>query len=285
MNTAGVEMNYIKEDKNPEPICDNEHMVIYRGGGREFIQEKVIAEHSIDIYINNKITMKLVCTPENLEELILGRFITEEIITGLNDIENISILDNEKKAEVVLRDNFSDKNFEYAEVKTTGDSERRVLSGKPLRMRESKAVNWKAEWIFNLADEFGKGMPLHNQTRAAHSCFLAAEGRLLFKCEDIGRHNALDKIIGYGLKNGINPESCMVYTSGRVPVDMVVKAVRAGIPIMVSKAEPTIQAVRLAEEYGLTLICAARSDRFKVYASGGSSDKEDAAVIGGNSSE
>lgn len=60
-------------------------------------------------------------------------------------------------------------------------------------------VPWKKQWIFDLADCFANGTPFHRQTWATHSCFLACDGELLFQCEDIGRHNALDKAIGYAL--------------------------------------------------------------------------------------
>ena len=126
-------------------------------------------------------------------------------------------------------------------------------------------ISWKAEQVFDLADRFHAGMPLHGQTWATHSCFLAKDGQLLFQCEDIGRHNALDKAIGYALRHGIPLSRCMVYSSGRIPTDMAMKAIRAGIPILASKASPTAEAVNLAKEYGLTLVCAARRDRMKLF--------------------
>ena len=127
-------------------------------------------------------------------------------------------------------------------------------------------ISWRAEQVFDLADRFHAGMPLHGQTWATHSCFLAKDGQLLFQCEDIGRHNALDKAIGYALRHGISLSRCMVYSSGRIPTDMAMKAIRAGIPILASKASPTAEAIALAKEYGLTLVCAARRDRMKLFA-------------------
>lgn len=127
-------------------------------------------------------------------------------------------------------------------------------------------IPWKADWIFSLADRFAAGMPLHGQTWCTHSGFLAQEDRLLFQCEDIGRHNALDKLIGHALCHGIDLTGCIVYSSGRIPVDMAEKAIRAGIPILASKASPTAEAIRLARTYDLTLICGARQDRMKLYA-------------------
>ena len=81
----------------------------------------------------------------------------------------------------------------------------------------------------------------------------------------IGRHNALDKVIGYALRHQIDLKECMVYSSGRIPTDMAMKAIYAGIPVLSSKASPTTEAIELAKTYRLTLICAARRDRMKVF--------------------
>ena len=127
-----------------------------------------------------------------------------------------------------------------------------------------RPIPWEASQVFSLAERFLSEMPLHRQTKSAHSCFLARGDTLLFQCEDIGRHNALDKVIGYALRNGVDLTRCMVYSSGRIPTDMAVKVIRAGIPILISKATPSSEAVALAERCGLTLICAAMADNMKL---------------------
>jgi FdhD protein len=126
-------------------------------------------------------------------------------------------------------------------------------------------ISWKEEWIFSLAKAFEGGTPIHTATGGAHSCYLALEGKLLYCCEDLGRHNALDKVIGLAMRDGVDLHHVVLYTSGRVPTDMAMKAIRAGIPILVSKTTPTNLAVELAEQYGLTLICSAKSNRFVTY--------------------
>ena len=90
-------------------------------------------------------------------------------------------------------------------------------------------------------------------------------GAFLRLAEDIGRHNALDKVLGWALMQGIPLEECIVYTSGRIPVDMVMKVIRAGVPVLASKAMPTRESVLLAEEFGLSLIGAARKDSMVVF--------------------
>ena len=99
------------------------------------------------------------------------------------------------------------------------------------------------------------GLPLYRATRAVHSCFVLHEGRILCACEDIGRHNALDKAVGSVPLAGVPLSECVLYTSGRVPMDMVRKAIRAGVPALVSKTMPTVQSLELAAEYGLQLLC------------------------------
>lgn len=117
-----------------------------------------------------------------------------------------------------------------------------------------------------MLERFKNDTPLHQQTRATHSTFLMLDGQIVFQCEDIGRHNALDKAIGYAMRNGIDLRQCAVYTTGRMPTDMVTKVIRAGIPILVSKEAPTQEAVELAAKYQLTLIGCAKNDRMLLYA-------------------
>lgn len=113
--------------------------------------------------------------------------------------------------------------------------------------------------------------------RAGHPQLFSGKGRrLLFQCE-ISAAQCPGKAIGYALRHGIPLSRCMVYSSGRIPTDMAMKAIRAGIPILASKASPTAEAIALAKEYGLTLVCAARRDRMKLFA--GRSQKSEKRAI------
>ena len=122
-------------------------------------------------------------------------------------------------------------------------------------LRTVPQLELQPEWLDTLAAAMSAGLPLYRATRAVHSCFVLRQGTILFACEDIGRHNALDKAVGEMLLQGVPLAECVLYTSGRVPVDMVRKAIRAGVPALVSKSMPTIQSLELAQEYGLQLVC------------------------------
>ena len=285
---------YINELYDKLPLLSAEtYTYISRDGDCHTESEPVLTEHILDIYLNDRLTMKLVCIPQYLTELVLGRLLTEGILEDASDVEQIYICEHGLRARVILRGNkgenktlqatVADSHPQAGRVALDGGASREpfteltpscctgnhilndyFLTGKPVK--PVTPISWKAEQVFDLADRFHAGMPLHGQTWATHSCFLAKDGQLLFQCEDIGRHNALDKAIGYALRHGIPLSRCMVYSSGRIPTDMAMKAIRAGIPILASKASPTAEAIALAKEYGLTLVCAARRDRMKLFA-------------------
>ena len=225
-------------------MCEMEHRYIGRDGEQRSVCEAVLAECQLSVFVNGEQRFDLVCLPQFLEELILGHLLTEGFISSAAEVTEITVSSSGTEAKVVLT---------------------HELSGKTQGLYRVKTAAWRAAWVFALADRFAQGMPLHKETSATHSCFLAKGDTILFACEDIGRHNALDKAVGYALRNEIRLEECLLYSSGRMPADMVRKAIRAGVPLLSSKGAPTADGVELARQYGLTLVCAARQDRLKLF--------------------
>lgn len=238
---------------------------VYSDGRMETALSDTLCEHTLDIVVNLRHVARLVCTRSELESLVTGFLYTERIIDSVGEIERLWLCRSGNTARVFLT-----KELQVRPAQRTDKSccTKNVLlldaaQARPLREIEDRS-RWSSADVFRLCARMRKEMPIHAKTDGTHCCFLMRRGEIVFGCEDVGRHNALDKAIGYALRCALPLSECLLYTSGRVPLDMTEKAIAAGIPVLVSKATPTAQSVRLAARYGLTLICRAWEDRYEI---------------------
>lgn len=233
---------------------------LVRADGTRLVEEQrdTLVEHHMELIVNEKQQHELehtfehkfvhnfvhnfVCSPTELLELCIGYLKSSLWIEDVNQVESVVLSQTGDRAEVILREKSTRK--------------------EPGRLPQ---VQWRQDWVFALIQAFQSGSKLHTTTKGTHSCYLSVNGNVSYQAEDIGRYNALDKVIGHMVYKGYSPKECMLYISGRVPSDMVYKAIAAGVPILVSKAVPTDAALVLARQYGLTLICKAWPDSFVVY--------------------
>ena len=229
---------------------------------------RIVKEHFLELFVNERLVMKLVCTPSNLVELVIGRMISEGYIESTDDVDYIYICESGKHVRVFLQESAAEKlklTQAVEEAATCCTDNKIFLNNSNLRKTELRKAEWNSEWIFGLANEFASGSRIHKATQGTHSCYLGVKGEILFAAEDIGRHNAMDKAIGYAAMQGLQRENCILYTTGRVPTDMVKKVVTSQIPVLVTKAVPTDAAVEMARAYNLTLICKAWPDRYEIF--------------------
>lgn len=213
-------------------------------GKRERIESAIVSEFAVNLYVNDKLQFNMICTPEKIKELAVGRLLTEGVITCYDNL--VSAYSDDENKNIYFDIEFYENHCERSYVNLPD-------------------VLYEESWVFALANAFVIDGELHRKTKAVHSCMLARRGEILFTCEDIGRHNAMDKAIGYMYLNNLNPAECMLFTSGRVPTEMAHKAIMAGIPILISKAVPTDKAIEMAKKYNLRLICKAWPDSFEVF--------------------
>ena len=214
------------------------------------------AEHAAALYVNEQPAFRVVCTPELLPQLALGRLLTEGWITSAQEVEQAAVCAEGLKVNVYLNHRLTARSAAAQAVSSCCTDN--VTLSSPVELPPLRTVphlDVQPEWVDALAAAMSAGLPLYQATHAVHSCFVMHEGRILCACEDIGRHNALDKAVGSMLLAGVPLSECVLYTSGRVPMDMVRKAIRAGVPALVSKTMPTVQSLELAAEYGLQFVC------------------------------
>ena len=258
-----IEAAYEKSDGPAMPALEpelplvetNGFMRVKADGSREEGSDYMLLENSLEIFVNGLYAGTVPCTPQYLAELVLGWLRAEGFINSLQEVSSVDVSADGTRAEVTLAD---------------------VLPGQ-FAVNESgryrpvpvNPIPWKKEWIFLLARDFEEIMPLRRETMAAHNCRLA-RGRgddveILFKCEDIGRHSAIDKVIGWAMRNGVDTKDCILFTSGRVSREMVKKVIRAGIPVMAGKGTISGRAVQLAKANSLTLIGYARQESLCIF--------------------
>ena len=217
---------------------------------------QLAVEHHIRVFLNARPAMQLVCTPEHLDELVVGRLFTEGLIESPDDILGLYICQKGLEAKVLL----SEEKAAFLRCETTDTvpscctDNRVLLAGQQRELPRLNPVLWREDQIRALASRALREAPLYRATKAVHSCALARDGELLCLREDLGRHNALDKVIGYALLQSLDLSQCIIFTTGRLPTDMVNKVIRAGVPLLISKTYPTELSVSLARSAGMTLI-------------------------------
>jgi FdhD protein len=120
----------------------------------------------------------------------------------------------------------------------------------------------RTSWLYSLTHTINTTPSLYLEAGAIHGCVLAQQDRPLVYMEDVGRHNAVDKIAGWMFTEKVSPHDKIFYTTGRLTSEMVIKTVRMGIPILISRSGFTAWGVELARKANLTLIGRARGRRF-----------------------
>ena len=214
-----------------------------RDGSRTGVTRALVCEHRLLLRVDERPFAQLVCTPALLRELVLGRLCTAGRITTPEDVLSLEFSGQETVAEVRLRPG----------------------AGRGAAQRLTDRSGWQDGDVLRLAARLREAMPLHDATLGAHGAALMHRGKVLCCCEDIGRHNALDKAVGTALESGAALEECILCTTGRIACDIAEKAAAAGVPVLVSRALPTAEAVRYAASVGLTLIGRAWEDQFELY--------------------
>ncbi len=227
--------------------------------GLEPATDPVMVEETMELIINDTRLSTIVTTPEHHRELAVGYMVTEGAIKGRNDIEEIS----EKEGRIFLKIKSFDQFNIWHELRSSGcvginwDKRDEDTS---LPIKRKFGVNVLLASVRHLYDE------TQERTGGAHSASLVhADGTLMYKALDIGRHNAIDKVVGMAVLNGDDLSDMFLVSSGRQPAGMVMKAVRAGIPLIVSKSAPVSSGIDSALRANLTLCCYATTQKLKVF--------------------
>ena len=261
----------VKEDKKDRSmgLTREVELTQVRSDEESRTKSRIVREVPLTILVNGTELATLLCTPDKLEYLAVGFLLSEGLITRDTKIKGTTL--NEKgwyiKMEIA-NDDLLEKGITSKRVIGTGCaggiSFYRAVDMKDCLPLISNVLISK-EKIFSMMKEFLGMSDLYKDTHGVHSAALCIAEKIEIFTEDIGRHNAIDKISGECFLKGISTEDKIVLTTGRVSSEILIKVARQKIPIIVARSVPTDMAVGLAERLNVTLIGSVRGSRMNIY--------------------
>lgn len=223
-----------------DEIIGEEKVIFIKEGKRIESIDKLALEKRVSLFLNGECIFSTLCSPAELEELMLGHLYSEGYIQSISEIKNM---------------HYRDGAF-FVDTKREESMEKRAFKN-PFFIKESE--------LFSLMDEFNRCCKIFFLTAGVHGAALASKEKLILFAEDIGRQNAIDKVIGKGLKKNIKMDGLLLLSSGRVASDAVKKAVRIGLNGILSIGAPTKEAVNEAKNSRVLLVGFIRERRANIY--------------------
>ncbi|MBS40514.1 MAG: formate dehydrogenase family accessory protein FdhD [Rhodospirillales bacterium] len=231
----------------------------------KIVNKTVTVERPLTLFLNKQEIVTMMTIGDYPDYLAIGFLINQnmlrkdDIITSVEFDEDIDTVVVRTKRETDYEQKLKKK------IRTSGCAIGTVFGDVIEKFEEIKlddTAELRVSWIYQLSKKINSTPSLYSEAGAIHGCVLCEEGKALVYMEDVGRHNAVDKIAGYMFVNNISPENKMFYTTGRLTSEMVIKTVQMEIPILISRSGFTAWGVSLARQANLTLVGRARGKRF-----------------------
>ena len=231
------------------------------------VEGGVIDEQLLSIYVNGESLATMMCSPLQLEALTVGFLFNEAVIDSADEIALLQLNSTKAVADVILT--HDDVKLPRRMILTTGCGG--GVTGQELSKdfpALDSAFQTEPALILRLMRQLQGAARLYNAVRGVHTAVLGDENGLLASAEDVGRHNAIDKVAGQALLDRIDMRDRILLTSGRISSEMLGKARRMGIPLVASRTAPTSVTVELAEAWNIGVIGYVRAGGMRVYTHG-----------------
>ncbi len=228
------------------------------------IETAVTVERPLTLYLNAQEIVTMMTIGDYPDYLAIGYLLNQNMLKATDVVTGV---DYDEDLEVVVVRTDTDTNFEAKlrkRTQTSGCAQGTAFGDLMEALGEVRlpATQFRTSWLYRLTHAINTMPSLYLSAGAIHGCVLCREDKPLVYMEDVGRHNAVDKIAGWMYRHGETGADKLFYTTGRLTSEMVIKTVRMGIPILVSRSGFTAWGVQLARQCGLTLIGRARGKRF-----------------------
>jgi FdhD protein len=254
--------NYLlRPDPSDPRLTERVRGIDQTGAG---VETSVTVERALTIFLNAQEIVTAVKINDYPDYLAIGYLLNQnmlapdDVVTGVDYDEELAVV-------VVRTERATDYEQKMKKRVQTSGCAQGTAFGDLMEVIESARLpdaRLRTSWLYALASTINTTPSLYLEAGAIHGCVLAREDQPLVYMEDVGRHNAVDKIAGWMFKHRVPADDKIFYTTGRLTSEMVIKTVRMGIPILVSRSGFTAWGVELARKANLTLIGRARGKRF-----------------------
>jgi FdhD protein len=233
------------------------------------ITDHVAAEIGFSLNVNNKHIVTLLCTPAELDAMAIGFLLSEGILQDRDSLLDVHVDEKNFTVSVTLKNLPEDIDNTFRKKTITsgcgqGITYTDAASLKNLPPNRS-ILRVSPEKIMAMLKEFRTLSGLFSKTGGVHSAAMIDKGKIILFSEDIGRHNAVDKLLGKAFLANISTNDKILLSSGRISGEIMTKVIRSRIPILISRTAPTCMSIIYAEEHGITLIGFARGNRMNIY--------------------
>lgn len=247
INTRTEYQKYLgSTEADPEgcaALVDKLDIVRYIGGEYIQMRDLMVHETALHLEIPGIMARTLYCSPSEQKELVVGHLYTQGFIHAPEDMKALEMDMAAGSARVILKE---------------------TRPARPGILPAEEPI-FDPQILLANQQKFYDQSTLQKATAGTHRCALCDDSGTYFACIDISRHNALDKLTGKALLEGVSLQDKYILTSGRIPMDMIQKAAVIQVPMIVSRSTPTIAAVHAARDAGITLLGFSRENRFNIY--------------------
>ena len=254
-----------------QQILVKNQVLRYENGTVHLVDDLIVTEYPITIILNDQEFATLVCSPEHIEELVVGFLASEGIISRFEDIKELQVIELTGKAIVKthrinkLSEKFHSKRYVTSCCGKSRQSFYFYNDARTVKPIETKNKVLSIEDCFRLMETMQNSSTVFQDTGGVHNAALCDKNGMVVARTDIGRHNALDKIYGYCLKHSISIEDKVIVFSGRISSEILIKVAKIKCGIVLSKSAPTELSLRLAEELGITTVGFIRNKALNIY--------------------
>jgi FdhD protein len=230
----------------------------------ERLETAVTVERPLTLYLNAQEIVTMMTIGDYPDYLAIGYLLNQNMLKPTDVVTGV---DYDEDLQVVVVRTEGHTNFEAKlkkKTQTSGCAQGTAFGDLMEALSDVRlpATEFRTSWLYRLTHTINTMPSLYLEAGAIHGCVLCRQDKPLVYMEDVGRHNAVDKIAGWMFRHGESGADKIFYTTGRLTSEMVIKTVRMGIPVLVSRSGFTAWGVQLARELGLTLIGRARGKRF-----------------------